>query len=565
MSAARDIAQPVAPGYAPYVGRRGRRGRRAPRRAARGRPEVRPEHAGAPRACRRCPRREHGPPQRVPRWDVPRAAEAAASYVGLAPTTSSSARGRTTSSSCSPMCSSARDVAAVDAPTYALYRIATTLAGSRRRRRGRGGRRPLGLQPEQPDGELGRARGDRRAGARAPRAIVVADEAYVEYGARSCALGRRAANLVVLRTLSKAFGFASLRVGYALAHPETASLLTERRAPAPISGPAAAIASAALRNPRLGDVDATVVERERVRASLADAGYDVEPTATNFVYLRTSEPLAETLERQGWSCARSRRHPDQHPPTERERRPPARARRRARRRGGREATVLRTTTETALRLTLSLDGSGRTRVETGIGFVDHLLTLLAFHADSTSSSPQRRPRRGRAPHRRGRPRRARVGARAGARVARGRRPLRLGGWCRWTRRAQPPPSTSCGGRTPRSGSRSRATAWARSRSRCSPTRSSDSRSSPGARFTSRRREATTTTSPRRRTRRSARRCGRRWPSGGDPLDEGRGVKVAIADYGAGNLRSPLVGARARGRRPRRHDRRGDGARRRRWP
>jgi imidazoleglycerol-phosphate dehydratase len=47
---------------------------------------------------------------------------------------------------------------------------------------------------------------------------------------------------------------------------------------------------------------------------------------------------------------------------------------------GREATVLRTTSETALRLTLSLDGTGRTRVETGIGFVDHLLTLLAFHA-----------------------------------------------------------------------------------------------------------------------------------------------------------------------------------------
>jgi imidazoleglycerol-phosphate dehydratase len=47
---------------------------------------------------------------------------------------------------------------------------------------------------------------------------------------------------------------------------------------------------------------------------------------------------------------------------------------------GREATVLRTTTETALRLTVSLDGRGRTRVETGIGFLDHLLTLFAFHA-----------------------------------------------------------------------------------------------------------------------------------------------------------------------------------------
>jgi len=42
--------------------------------------------------------------------------------------------------------------------------------------------------------------------------------------------------------------------------------------------------------------------------------------------------------------------------------------------------VLRTTTETALRLTLDIDGRGQTRIATGIGFLDHLLTLLAFHA-----------------------------------------------------------------------------------------------------------------------------------------------------------------------------------------
>ena len=81
-----------------------------------------------------------------------------------------------------------------------------------------------------------------------PETIVVVDEAYVEYGARSAAPWvDELPNLVVVRTLSKAFGLAALRVGYALAHPDTAALLTERRAPAPISGPAAAIAAAALR------------------------------------------------------------------------------------------------------------------------------------------------------------------------------------------------------------------------------------------------------------------------------------------------------------------------------
>lgn len=46
----------------------------------------------------------------------------------------------------------------------------------------------------------------------------------------------------------------------------------------------------------------------------------------------------------------------------------------------RTATVSRRTRETAVELTLTLDGSGTTTIATGIGFYDHLLTALAFHA-----------------------------------------------------------------------------------------------------------------------------------------------------------------------------------------
>ena len=46
----------------------------------------------------------------------------------------------------------------------------------------------------------------------------------------------------------------------------------------------------------------------------------------------------------------------------------------------RRATRARTTRETEIRLTLDLDGSGRTEIATGVGFLDHLLTALAFHA-----------------------------------------------------------------------------------------------------------------------------------------------------------------------------------------
>jgi imidazoleglycerol phosphate dehydratase HisB len=215
----------------------------------------------------------------------------------------------------------------------------------------------------------------------APETTVVVDEAYVEYGARSCAPWvDELENLVVLRTMSKAFGFAALRVGYALAHPEAAALLTERRAPAPIAGPAAAIAAAALRAPRLGDVEATIEERERMRGSLLAAGYAVAPTATNFLFLSTQEPLAERLEAEGIVVRSfpagiriSVRLPSENDVLLRAlgADPGPRA--------GRHATIIRTTTETAIRLTLSLDGRGRARVETGIGFLDHLLTLWAFH------------------------------------------------------------------------------------------------------------------------------------------------------------------------------------------
>jgi histidinol-phosphate aminotransferase len=272
--------------------------------------------------------------------------------------------------------------AAIDAPTYALYRIATQLHGAAVVGPADDADLRWVCNPNNPTGTwvepeaivaLARAR---------PDAIVVVDEAYVEYGARSCVPWvDELENLVVLRTLSKAFGLAALRVGYALAHPATATLLTERRAPAPIAAPAASIAAAALRAPRLGDVDETVVERERLRSALVAAGYDCAPTATNFVYLPTDEPLAERLEAQGIVV---RAFPGAIRITVR--RPsendvllsalgaePGPA-------PGREATLIRTTTETAIRLTLSLDGSGRIRVETGIGFLDHLLTLFAFHA-----------------------------------------------------------------------------------------------------------------------------------------------------------------------------------------
>jgi len=271
-------------------------------------------------------------------------------------------------------------------PTYAMYRIATDLRAAEIVAAGEDADLHWRCNPNNPTGEVVEPEVLVELARSRPEQVVVVDEAYIEFGGRTAVPWvDELPNLVVLRTMSKAFGFASLRVGYGLAHPDTAALLEERRSPGPISGPAERIASAALRDPRLLELPAIIEERERMRASLVAAGYDCPPVAGNFVWLRSTEPLGEPLgerlEEQGLVVRAyaegiriTLRRPSENDVLLRALgAEPGSA-------PGREATVIRTTTETALRLTLDLDGGGRARIATGIGFLDHLLTLFAFHA-----------------------------------------------------------------------------------------------------------------------------------------------------------------------------------------
>jgi histidinol-phosphate aminotransferase len=261
--------------------------------------------------------------------------------------------------------------AEVREPTYSLYAVASRLAGAEVA--GGDGDLVWLCNPNNPTGELV-APADVAALARSrPDALIVVDEAYVEYAPEGSVVPLLEPNIVAIRTLSKAFGLAALRVGYAVAAPEVAAELERRRAPAPVTAPAARIAAAALRNPRL-DVEQTVAERERVRDALLAAGLDCPPSHGNFLFVRApfeAEGIAVRRFADGFRMTIRL-------PAENDRllaalgvgaEPSPR----------RTALVVRTTTETALRISLDLDGLGRARVDTGIGLLDHLLGAFAFH------------------------------------------------------------------------------------------------------------------------------------------------------------------------------------------
>jgi histidinol-phosphate aminotransferase len=141
-----------------------------------------------------------------------------------------------------------------------------------------------------------------------PSHIVIAiDEAYVEYIRDnmlpdSLELARARSNVVVLRTFSKAYGLAGLRVGYAVGHPELISALDKVFVPFSVTGvsQAAAIASLNAAEELLARTDAVVAERSRVAAALRDAGFSLPPTQANFVWLplgpRTADFVAQAAD-----------------------------------------------------------------------------------------------------------------------------------------------------------------------------------------------------------------------------------------------------------------------------
>ncbi|SMC98064.1 histidinol-phosphate aminotransferase [Kibdelosporangium aridum] len=154
--------------------------------------------------------------------------------------------------------------------------------------------------PNNPTGTLVRkAELDRFLAAVPSNVLIVLDEAYFEFVTDPDAPDgidhvRERDNIAVLRTFSKAYGLAGLRVGYCVASKEIAAAVRKVCLPFSVNhlAQAAAIASLDAEEELFERVHEIKGERVRVRDELIAAGYDVPETQANFVWLPLGEHTA---------------------------------------------------------------------------------------------------------------------------------------------------------------------------------------------------------------------------------------------------------------------------------
>lgn len=135
-------------------------------------------------------------------------------------------------------------------------------------------------------------------------ALVVLDEAYLEYGRLMGAQDavswvKERPNLVLLRTFSKAYALAGLRVGYAISHPEVANALNRLRPAFNVNSLAQVAATAAFQDPAYLNrvMQQSVHEVRRLQQGLADLKLRTIPTAANFVLTHFGSGASRIYER----------------------------------------------------------------------------------------------------------------------------------------------------------------------------------------------------------------------------------------------------------------------------
>ncbi|MDQ3074762.1 MAG: histidinol-phosphate transaminase [Pseudomonadota bacterium] len=231
----------------------------------------------------------------------------------------------------------------------------------------------------------------RRIAAALPDTLVVIDEAYAEFSDSASFAGEATGNIVVLRTLSKAYGLAGARIGCAIADPEIIDLIARVSPPYPLPTPSIAAALDALGPERMPlhaqRVKRLIADRDTLAAQLADVA-EIERIRVggNFLFIEVTDP-AGLARRLAAAAVRVRFRPNAAPGgvrvtvgTEAENRTmlavfgvsavdlPSR-----------RADIVRDTRETRIALAIDLDRPEPRRIDSGIPFYDHMLDQVAAH------------------------------------------------------------------------------------------------------------------------------------------------------------------------------------------
>ena len=132
--------------------------------------------------------------------------------------------------------------------------------------------------------------------------LLVVDEAYAEFSSEISAVTLIAQypNVIVIRTMSKAFAFAGARLGYLIADPAVIDALQLVRLPYHLSAITQAVAEVALSfsDELLAGVDTLIAQREIVQAGLGKLGLTITPSAANFLLFGGFNQPADQLWRK---------------------------------------------------------------------------------------------------------------------------------------------------------------------------------------------------------------------------------------------------------------------------
>ncbi|MCB9666762.1 MAG: imidazoleglycerol-phosphate dehydratase HisB [Myxococcales bacterium] len=278
------------------------------------------------------------------------------------------------------------------------------------------------VSPNNPTGGVITIKGLERLALAAPHALILVDLAYTEFAdidlSAACL---RFPNVLSVRTFSKAWGLAGLRVGYAVGAPSVINWLRAVGGPYAVSRLSLQLMMWRLEQPEdevYAYINRVRQEREALFTLLAELGTEPVPSQANFVLTRVKDAqgLHQALLEQGISVRyfktrpalkdyiritcpgvpedfervlHALRHALGHKSAGNKALPKKRSSTSLPSREGnivscnktaRGSELTRVTKETQITVKLMLDGEGKHEVQTGIGFLDHMLSALSKHS-----------------------------------------------------------------------------------------------------------------------------------------------------------------------------------------